>query len=399
MTSTPRPEATPMKNDVSYPQPHSVLFVGAKASVFVTRTADALCQRGLRVQIIDPRERSQKGHSVAWLGPLGAAALRLFHTIKQLRKAEPYSVAVVHGLGPDTSWIIPLLKQRKRRTVGLAYGSDILRRKKSRDWAIAPALSSLDHISATNHNVLESLTESFPNIDKEKLSICRFGLPVIERMMAYNHDQDRISAKTLLGLNERKKVVSIGYSASAGQRQSDLIKLFTSHVQHLEHIQFIVPLQYGDIRTRDAVISLCSAENARHGREVFRPLTQFYDVHHSTILRYATDVLINNSVSDAFSGTVLEVLYSGNLIFAVENLPYHDMPGASSAISFYNNPTMLIELLGIQSINERASISKSNLSATRKGIESVASWNGVIPDWNDLLGFRIPSVAFTLDKE
>jgi hypothetical protein len=363
----------------------SIAFVGPKSSVFVTRTAEALEQRGFHIEIIDPGE-GDPPRVLVLLGRIGLAAGRFLHARRVIGRTRAPRLAVVHGLGPDLIWLVPLLKRRFQRVVGIAYGSDILRRKHNRDWALGPALGKLDHISATNDHVVEAIVAGFPRIARDTLSVIRFGLPVLEALEALGDSSDqRAAAKTALGLDPDKWLVSLGYSASPGQRQAELIQHFTVRPPG-PHIKFLVPIQYGDSTVIQRVMSACEQANLALGREVFRPLTTFFDVAQSASLRLATDVLVNHSTSDAFSGTVVETSFAGNLVMAASHLPYRTMPGAGSSVHFYDDLTQLSTLLDRPSLEAKQAAAQRAMAATREGISKFASWPGVLPQWHRLLG-------------
>jgi hypothetical protein len=363
----------------------SIAFVGPKSSVFVTRTAEALEQQGFHIQIIDPGEGGPPWVLVL-LGRIGLAAGRFLHARRVIGRTRTPRLAVVHGLGPDLIWLVPLLKRRFQRVVGIAYGSDILRRKLSRDWALGPALAKLDHISATNDHVVKAISASFPQIPPDKLSVVRFGLPVLEKLEALDDGAaEREAMKSQLGLDPKKFTVALGYSASVGQRQVDLIQYFKAHPPG-SHIQFQVPVQYGEPALVQEVQTACHAANTALGRDLFHPLTDFFDVAQIARLRLATDVLVNHSISDSFSGTVLETSFAGNLVMAASHLPYRTMPGAGAAIHFYDDLAQLSTLLDERSLQAKHAAARQALATTREGINKVASWAGVLPQWRRLLG-------------
>lgn len=362
-----------------------VIFVGSKESVFVVRTAHALEQRGIPIRILDPRERLPQ-RMFDWAGPLGAAVFRLLDTRHRLRSLDRGHLVIIHGLGTDVAWLVPLLKSRFARVVGVAYGSDILRRRRWRDWALGPALEALDHIAATNDNVISAIRESFPRLPTSKLSVIRFGLPVIDELRdVILPARDKRDVKVALGLDPDRITVALGYSATAGQRQVELIEGLSRRCDSLPGIQFIAPIQYGAMAVKCAVLEACKNANERCGRARFVPLTDFYDVHQSALLRLATDALINHSISDAFSGTVLETIYAGNLVLAARHLPYQAMPGAGTSIWFYHNVADLAEMLSERSLGAMARKAATGISLTRADLEEVCSWEGVIPAWISLI--------------
>ncbi|WP_162787176.1 glycosyltransferase [Notoacmeibacter marinus] len=266
------------------------------------------------------------------------------------------------------------------RVVGLAYGSDVLRRNRSFDPLMRFGLKRVEEIAATNHNVMDVLLADFPFLATRRPSILRFGLPVFDELLKIQQISTS-QAKTSVGFDTERTLISLGYSASSGQRQLELIDFFASHPEIQDDRIFVVPVQYGSQSVIDSVIAKCEIVNRGIGENVFFPLTEFHDPERSALMRRATDILINHSVSDAFSGTVQEVVYAGNLVLAGSHLPYRDMPGFGSAIKPFGSFDDVANALSPESLSEWKSKAAEMAIANQAELHATSSWDAVIADW------------------
>lgn len=362
----------------------AVVFVGNSESVFVTRTSAFFVARNVEVSVIDP----YRGHSGLRRSGLPERIARIFarmkHVAHEARLRSPSETAVVHSLSLDVFWLVPLLKRRLRRVVLICYGSDVLRRDARFDWLLKIGLSRLDGIAATNHNVLDCLKKDFPCVLPLDPCIVRFGLPVFDAL----DTQAAVSkkeAKQQLGLDAEKQIVCLGYSACAGQRQLELIEFFANRISAFEGYQFVVPVQYGEVEIVDAVKTACAKANEAIRRRQFLPLVEFHDITQSALMRKATDILVNHSVSDAFSGTVQEVIYAGNLVLASSSLPYRTMPSFGTAIRTYDTLSEIEALLSPENLESWRRQGEVAETQNREQLRTVSSWEAVRSDWEALI--------------
>ena len=369
------------------PRMISAVFFGDSNSVFVTRTKDELSKRGFNISIIDTNQVTPQTPYF----PALSRATRIIHkfisTRRKIHSIPQNTTAVIHYLSIDCFWLIPLLKKHFHRVVAIAYGSDVLRRKKSRDWLLELGLKNIDAVVATNTNVIDHLTHDFPFIKNIEHGIVRFGLPVFDAIDALIQTT-REEAKRALDLDPTKYIVCLGYSASPGQRQNDMIKFFTQSSRNHKHIQFAVPVQYGPIDTANQIKNACKNANSSVGWNQFHAISEFYPPEKSALLRIATSVLINNSVSDSFSGTVQEVIYAGGLILAAAHLPYCNMPGHGTAIRSFRQLKHAESELEPESLQKWMHEADLTTESTRKKLHSISSWDCASKNWEHLISGR-----------
>jgi hypothetical protein len=360
------------------------VFFGTSDSVFVSRTAEELRNRGIGVDIIDPYLACSWITAKGKLGKLFRLCYRIWFTKREIRKLDRDQCAVIHSLSIELFWVSLLLKSHFDKVVGIAYGSDILRRNERLDWLLSKGLARLDCLAATNTNVRDVILQNFPEMKEKKAAIVRFGLSVFDVLDNFK-EMTPGEARKRLGYDAEKPIICLGYSASLGQRQKELINFFAEQTKLHERYQFVVPIQYGDSAIKMAVEHDCQRVNSLIGYDVFRPLIKFHDPLASALMRLATTVLINHSVSDAFSATVQETVYTGNMVLAGRHLPYSGMPGFNTAIKPFDSLDECTSALQLDSLSRWKSVTRLELSRNRAELRKVSSWDGVIDDWVSLV--------------
>lgn len=356
------------------------VFLGDSNSVFVARTRNALRERGIKVDLVDTSglDRNFSKYRVI-------RAMQRRQEIKSaISKLDPDSTAFMHALSANAVWMLPMLSRHFKRVVALAYGSDILRRKKTRDWLLAYGLRHADVFAATNDNVLDAAVKDFSFLGEKTTRVLRFGLPVFDALDELKNCSPK-EARNRLGFPIEATLVALGYAASPGQRQLDLIEQMTRLAPSLPHCHFVVPIQYGSLDVINSVQSSVHQANVTLGSKHFTALTKFHEPDTAAVMRRATSVLINHSISDAFSGTVQEVIYAGNLVLAQADLPYQAMPGFGTAIRSYENLDALQAALSPTALAAHRSAATDSYLETREALRRVASWDGVFEDWCDII--------------
>ncbi|KGD63485.1 hypothetical protein Y5S_03294 [Alcanivorax nanhaiticus] len=363
----------------------NVVLVGFSASVFVSRTAQALSDHGIQVSILDPQQ-GERGEKKSKIGKLFIQLRRFWNTINIMRSMDRNSTVIVLSLPVNRVWLIPLLKSYFKRVTGIAFGSDILHRNVRFDGMLGFALNKLDAVCATNENVLEPiLTILHPDLHT-RASVIRFGLPVFDelnKLVAENVSPEESREK--LGFRPDRNLIALGYNAVGGQRQIQLMDAIEARIDDFSECDFVIPVQYGEPGIEDEVKRACERLNNKLGSVRFYPLTRFYDPVQSAHFRRATTVMINHSVSDAFSGSVQETIYAGNLVLAASHLPYKNMPGFGTAIKDYSNLQDAFSFLEKDSLNTWRKAAEDHELHNRTALHEISSWDAVMPSWISLV--------------
>lgn len=367
------------------------VFVGNAQSVFVSRTQKKLSESGFNVEIIDT-SKPLPGKGSTSNSALGRLIRRARDVVASLECISTKETAVIHSLTPHLVWLAPLLSIHFERVILICYGSDVLQRKKTRDPGVRFGLRFIDGIAATNDNVLSILLRDFRLLRKKEHRILRFGLPVLDAIDEANKSQEE--AKRTFELDPQKTCVSLGYASTRGQRQRDLITYFSERAHLFPHIQFIVPSQYGEEDEMRAIRELFEVKALNKTAGNFTLIEEFYCEKKTALMRLATDLLVNHSISDSFSGTVQEVIYSGNLVMACDHLPYSTMPGYGSSIKVYNKLDDLAIGLGEKELEQWKLESTITRLKNSKDISDLSSWRSVLKDWDEFISKPVPFEAY-----
>jgi len=352
-----------------------LIIVGNSDSVFINNLETELAK--LKKTIVFNPYGGKDGRYNARIVKKVYLFLRFIYKALFLFKKD--DVVLFCNLNIHVFWMIPILKWRARRVSGVAFGSDILRRNKSYDMLLKFGLHRMDSIHATNDNVLEEI--KILKKEGQCASILRFGLPVFLKL----DDLLMKRSKMLLETEKNNYKVAIGYCAEEGQRQEEIISRVFERREKLSHCEFLVPLQYGDMNYKNKMVLLIKKLNRSAGYSLFKIIDDFYDDIKMAQFRLDVDFLVNNSVSDAFSGSVQETIYAGNCVFADSALPYVNMPGFGTSIIQYNDIDDLLVLLDENKMLKVKENCKKQLEKTRRDLYQISAWETVIKQWEKII--------------
>ena len=164
---------------------------------------------------------------------------------------------------------------------------------------------------------MENFSSKF-NWKKNNLKLCRFGLAPLDILQELT--ATKAECKIKLNWNVAKLAMTIGYNLSPFQNHLNILKQFENEeIQELkDRIQLVIPITY--------------PKNERYKTQILEKLNQlpfeyvFYDafLDDETIayIRKASDLMIQLQVTDQFSGSMQEHLFTRNIVITGSWLPY-----------------------------------------------------------------------------
>lgn len=352
------------------------IIIGNKESVFVVNLKKQLSKKEIDANIFDPFECEGLINKFRLLKKLYLILRFILFGIFYVNKKH---TVVFCYLSVHLSWMAPIVKVKSKKLIGIAFGSDVLRRNKKLDFAFLIGLRFFNSLYATNGNVICELNKILPRTcDKIDVGLIKFGLPVLDIL------EELIKKEELKQENKKFNVV-IGYASESGQMHKEVIAAIYENYHKLEHCKFTLPLQYGSTDYKEEIIEFVECINNSVSFELFNVVDDFYDDERMAAFRMSTDIMVNNSLSDAFSGSVQETIFSEGIVMARSRLPYDSMPGYGSSIVTYNNMGELIDLLDKRNIEVMMLSCKSKINSVRRDLIEMSSWRKVINQWVDIL--------------
>ncbi|MBE6119186.1 MAG: glycosyltransferase family 4 protein [Erysipelotrichaceae bacterium] len=248
-------------------------------------------------------------------------ALQMYFNLRILRKTEKYDIIHLHFVSVSGLAILKYLKKDNTLTVASFWGSDILRRDKYYAQKMRKYFKDVDVISLTTEKMKEKFVSFFGDIFKKKIKMVYFGLSSLKYID--NNMKYKENIKELFNVPQNKVVISIGYNGNEAQQHLKVLKSIRDLEETIKNRIFIVlPMTYGNPST--VYLSKVNEELSRYWKNNYCIFDKFLDGNELSKLRIISDIFIHAQVTDAMSASVMEYLYSGNIVLNPSWIEYYE---------------------------------------------------------------------------
>jgi len=300
--------------------------------------------------------------------------------IKELK--DDYDCIFIHFISSFLYVYFKIFKEKTNNLIGVVWGSDLLRLSEKNRRRIPKYYRYFDNIIFDTPQLSKTFIEQYP-IFELKVSICYFGVMPIERLKYFKENSIKnVDSKIKLGLNPEKINISIGHNGSSAQQHILVIKSIKNHpyyVQNKDIMQFVIPLTYG---ASDEYIDEVRAEIEQFTSS-YRIFNSFLNDEDTAHLRNSTDILIHVQKTDAFSGSMKEIFYTGGIVINGSWLNYDFVKQLGVYFKTVDKvkqvPNVLKEcILNLQKEKELVRVNTTI-------IYDLSSWNKVISKWLEII--------------
>ncbi len=246
---------------------------------------------------------------------------RFFLYNKIIKTLPLYDVVHFHFISIDSYFIIKQFKKNTTSKIILSiWGSDMYRVNSTSEKGLIEACQKADALTFTNQKSIDYFKMKY-YWNKNNLKLCRFGLTPLENLKKLT--TTRLECKKQLNWNPKKRAVTIGYNLNTAQQHLEILTQFDndSTKELMDEIQLILPITYGG--------------TPKYKNQLLEKLKKlpFESIIYDTFLtdekvaqiRKASDIMIQLQLTDQFSGSMQEHLYSRNVVITGSWLPYETM--------------------------------------------------------------------------
>lgn len=211
--------------------------------------------------------------------------------------------------------IIILTKLIGIRTSVFVYGSDILRSNRLFRYYCGLIFNLTDSVVCDSTTLCSFLKEEYPDSAK-KIECVLFGSIIIDKLDELS--ENRSYYKSIIGLPTDRLCVMCGYNAVTEQNHLSVLK----SLDGLQGVLYLVlPMTYGG---SEEYICRVREEASKKGWD-YLILDNFLEDELWCMYTAATDIFIHMQKSDAFSSSLAEHLFRGNVVINAEWLKYEDL--------------------------------------------------------------------------
>ena len=295
--------------------------------------------------------------------------------IHQFNKLDNYDIIHIFFLSRDYVFFAKDILRKCKKLVISIYGSDFYRAKWWEKIIKYPIIKNADRINFQNIQTLEEFSKFFKKIDKDKLKIIKFGLVILGILRSIEHISKK-DCKKSFNISTNSIVITCGNNASQGNEHIEIIKSIEIVKHKLpDNILFLFPFTYSfDKKYYFKVKKLLDKTNLN-----YKILTNFLSDYKVAQLRKASDIVINLPISDQLSGSMMESLYTGNIIITGDWLPYKILE---------EKGIFMLKVPSVGEVGEKLLFSVNNLRNLKESckgnsqiIWNIASWDKNINDW------------------
>lgn len=297
---------------------------------------------------------------------------------KLVKKLLDYDIVHFHFLTVDSYYLVQQFRKRATSRIIISiWGSDMYRVKQSNSNAFIRTCKSADSITFTNQKSLEFFSSKY-RWSKTNLYLALFGSMPLEYLRLLK--TSNAESKKLLNWNPNKMAVTIGYNLATAQQHIEILSQFGSEsiISLRDRIQLIIPITYsGTLKYKNQLL-----DKLKQLPFEFYIYDTFLKDEQVAQIRKASDVMIQLQLTDQFSGSMQEYLYTRNVVITGSWLPYETIKKHGA---WFIEIESLEELSKVvpEVINDFEKF-KSKTKNNPQAITKLISWEKNIQAWIDL---------------
>jgi len=302
---------------------------------------------------------------------------KLIHYQRYIAKANAYDLCHIHFVDKQSAVLSRVLNQKCGRIVCSVWGSDFyrssgrIRRLQERLYKISGV------ITFTSERTMSEFDDYYSKKYSSKLRICRFGLAPLEVLR--NVDLDKDECRKHFGFPHDSVIITIGYSNDPVQQHKDILRSIHKYRTKIhDNVFFVLPMTYGSTsKYRTSV----RTELEQYGFR-YKIFDKFLPDEEVAILRKASDIMIQTRITDQFSGSMMEHLYTENLVITGDWLPYRTLD---------EKGIFMLKVSSVEEVGEKLVYALNNLDSLKEKckknpeiIWELSNWEKNIQSWIDM---------------
>ena len=267
-------------------------------------------------------ELSQKVHPFIIFDSLQMYA-RANHIVKKHILPQNHHIYHFHYCIPEYLMYLHFLPENSNIICSF-WGSDLMRiTGVSNVYYVSKALRRSTKITIQSQELSQIILFKYGREFESKIVINQFTIntDIYNKIDELAHNSEAINAfKIKNSIPTDKIIIAISHNAFSQNNHFIILdSLKALNQKYKDNCFFILPLGYGgNDQYIDEIKIYC---NNYKGFQT-QILTDYFNPNNTALLRLSTDLMIQMPISDALSGAMTEVLYSGNAVISASWLPY-----------------------------------------------------------------------------
>ena len=278
------------------------------------------------------------------------------------------------------------LVPKGKKIVCSFWGSDLLRTADILNlYIIKKALNKATYITCQSLELKEIVLSKYGRHLEDKIKVVMFPIDTktYNAIDLYQNNHEAISVfRETYGYSKDKINVLIGHNGSPFNNHNKIIEAL-SQLQQKEKIHLIVNLNYGIQELDKAAYKAKLTQALQTSGISFVVLENFFANDELAISRLASDIFIHMPISDALSGTMLEMLYAGNTVITGAWLPYKTFVNAG--LKYHEVPDFSKLATKLDAILYQFEAEKASAQQNKQAIQNAFFGESIVSHWNQIL--------------
>ena len=286
------------------------------------------------------------------------------------KKYKHFDLIHVHGVNRSRGNIGKYLRNICDKLLVSVWGDEIFRNSPETMKKHKVYYSCADRITMATKVMVDRFNSVYNNEFAAKVSMNKFAIGLFDKIDVVKKEFTREQICEEFGIKHPEKtLVFVGHNGREAQRHTELTKELLNLPQELkDNIILIYTMTYG---VRDnAYIEEMEAAAKQTGCE-YVILRDFMNEETSAKLRSICDIMLHAQLTDGFSASIQESLYSGSIIINGSWLPYNELPDYKECVVEYDDITQIGQVL--QTVLENQELYKSKFKANRDILRQISS--------------------------
>ena len=250
------------------------------------------------------------------------------------KKYGHFDLLHIHGLNRCRGNIGYGLRDCVSKIAVSVWGDELFRRSGRGLAAARKYYDCADRITVSTGKMLKAFLRVYGGQYRDRITVNRFAVGLLTRIDGVREHTTREEICKKFGIpHPDKRTVLIGYNGREAQRHIELTKALQGMDRiELDKITLVYTMTYG-VKSAGYLKKLEAAAKKRNCD--FIVLQNFLNEEEMAQLRSISDILLHAQLTDGFSASLQESLYSGTVVFNGEWLPYEEIPDAHHCMIEY----------------------------------------------------------------
>jgi len=338
---------------------------------------DVITPREKNVAIKNVREIVFLRNSVFGKIPKLRGLIRLKKNRNYIMQHESYDVCHIHFVSSYLSFLANTFAKKCNHIICSVWGSDFYRSSSSIRRLQERLYKISNVITFANEKSMMEFDEYYNKRYSSKLRICRFGLAPLEVLRDLELNQRE--CRKLLGLPEDSFIITVGYNNNPAQQHIKILNSIEKHKREIpKNVFLVLPMTYG---ATEEYRNTVRKHLEQHGFR-YRIFDKFMPDEEMAMLRKASDLMIQVQITDQFSGSMQEHLYTENIVITGDWLPYGILD---------EKGVFMLKVSSVEEVGEKLVYALNNLDSLKEKckknpeiIWELSRWEKNIQSWIDI---------------